>query len=291
LPDGTVAVANWPVRVELCGPDGGPAVALQVPPKLESGTNPLLAADPTGKRLAVAWMERPFDRSRVGEPPVQLQVLVWDLSLRRLIQFQTHNLTPRVIPKSGGIHTLLAALQFNSTGTRLAIAWKVEWDDNGATTPPNGVVWVNNPDNGEIVFRGRTSYPVHAVGFDPAGRPVAAGGPPDEGRLVAWDLATGKEAWSIRGHTQPVLGFGFGPGGRLATGSADQSVKLWDVAAGRELITLEGHTRDVTLIQFASDGRLITATGLDRLGLVTAPGGVPASFRRPPEVKVWAGAK
>jgi WD40 repeat protein len=55
------------------------------------------------------------------------------------------------------------------------------------------------------------------------------------------------------GHTEMVFSVAFSPDGRtLASGSADNTIKLWDVASGRELRTLAGHTDGVISIAFAS---------------------------------------
>ena len=50
-----------------------------------------------------------------------------------------------------------------------------------------------------------------------------------------------KEPLTLKGHTRVVTNVAFSPdGGRLASSSIDQSVKLWDVTSGQELLTLSG---------------------------------------------------
>jgi WD40 repeat protein len=67
------------------------------------------------------------------------------------------------------------------------------------------------------------------------------------------------------GHTLSVDGIAFSPDGRaLASGSADNTVKLWDAATGRELRSLTGHANHVTTVVFSPDGRLLASGGLDR---------------------------
>jgi len=45
-----------------------------------------------------------------------------------------------------------------------------------------------------------------------------------------WDLDTGKELFTLRGHARPVGRVAFNPDGtRLASGSTDGIVRIWDV--------------------------------------------------------------
>jgi adenylylsulfate kinase-like enzyme len=62
-------------------------------------------------------------------------------------------------------------------------------------------------------------------------------------------------------HTKSVNGVSFSPNGKLlATGSADNTVKLWDTSTGKEIKTLSGHTNTVYGVSFSPDGKLL-ATG------------------------------
>jgi WD40 repeat protein len=49
-----------------------------------------------------------------------------------------------------------------------------------------------------------------------------------------WDLEAGKEARTLRGHTNGVVNLALSADGkRLCSGGADGAIKVWDLAAGK----------------------------------------------------------
>src|SRR5439155_9657849 len=84
------------------------------------------------------------------------------------------------------------------------------------------------------------------------------------GEVKIWDLATGQELRTLRGHAGGIFSVAYSPDGqRLATSSEDKTIKIWD-RSGKELLTLQGHTQSVWTVAFSPDSQKIASGGFDR---------------------------
>ncbi|KAF7595224.1 hypothetical protein BBP40_006970 [Aspergillus hancockii] len=77
-------------------------------------------------------------------------------------------------------------------------------------------------------------------------------------RYWLWDAKTGQQLRTLEGHSSPVQSVAFSLDGQMvASGSADETIKLWDAKTGQQLRTLEGHSSFVQSVAFSLDGKMV----------------------------------
>ena len=99
--------------------------------------------------------------------------------------------------------------------------------------------------------------------FSPDGRMLVTTG--GDGYVKLWDIATGRELATLRGHSGYVWGATFwGDSRRVATGGSTtkDAVILWDVVAQRELLSLPTEGLFFLNLLVSPDGNTLVATSL-----------------------------
>jgi WD40 repeat protein len=126
-----------------------------------------------------------------------------------------------------------------------------------ATGSKDGTVKIWDSRNGKLVKTLPKKNPVWGIAFSPNGKKLAAAGGDKNGcgRLVLWDIAQGKELYSVAPHRLNCWSVAFSPDGtRIATSSRDGTVKVMRADNGKTTLALEG---DYHLAAFSPDGKLL----------------------------------
>ena len=87
-----------------------------------------------------------------------------------------------------------------------------------------------------------------------------------------WDVNTGQQTLTLKGHTGGVMSAVFSPdGSRLASASADQTVKVWGAFASQEAQTFKGLADWVLCLAISPDGaRLALGSGDGSVAILDA---------------------
>jgi WD40 repeat protein/serine/threonine protein kinase len=174
-------------------------------------------------------------------------VQVWDAETgREVVTLGTHSGEPR-------------GVTFSRDGRHLASAADGEvilWDATRLT---------EKQDPRIPPIRGRVPGPSLNVAFSPDGRTLATGG--EEYTVKIWEVQTGRELATLRGHGGDVYTVAFSPDGRwVASAGEDSTVKVWDGHNDYRLVrSFRGHTGVVASLAFASgpDGLLLVSGSRD----------------------------
>jgi WD40 repeat protein/serine/threonine protein kinase len=117
------------------------------------------------------------------------------------------------------------------------------------------------------------SSEVRCIAFSPDSKYLASGSGAQwikdnkvsgSAELKLWEVASGKELLTRRGHEGDIKTLAFSPDGRaIATGGDDGTIKLWDAKTGATVWTLTGHRWIVWGVAFSPDGERLASAGAD----------------------------
>ena len=116
------------------------------------------------------------------------------------------------------------------------------------------------------------SKPIWAAALSPDDRTLISGGEdpdPFDDRFFPvkiWNLSTAEVPNTLNnGHTAPIHCLSLSQDGRiLASGSADNTIKIWDMTSGQLLRTLQGHKAPVWSVALSQNGKTLVSGSQDQ---------------------------
>ncbi|MBL7187157.1 MAG: protein kinase [Phycisphaerae bacterium] len=125
-------------------------------------------------------------------------------------------------------------------------------------TVGSGSVKVLDTATGSVVMTLQHNDLVYTVAYSPDGKRIASAGV--ERTIKIWDVASGDEVMTLRGHENWIWWIAFSPDGRrIVSSSNDKTIKVWDANNGTEMMTLRGHHELVWSVVFSPDGKRIAS--------------------------------
>ena len=226
---------------------------------MDSGTNALTFRNHLGVVEGVQFS--PDGRRLVSCSPAQGEVKVWDLT--RHPDYSTLVRTAGELDYPGRDLVDIAYHQDGQHLLSVTVAGELQsWDAiSGILCSQHSLPISAEPfDLGGIL-----------AAFEPSGRRLAARCREDRRMVRVWDVDSGEELLTCRGHRLPVFCLFYSPDGRyLATCACDEKpstkpfeIKVWDAATGERLAEICGAGQVITVV-FSPDGRWL-AVGNDNL--------------------------
>ncbi len=115
---------------------------------------------------------------------------------------------------------------------------------------------------GEEVKKLERGGDVRSVAYRPDSQQLAAG--LGDGNILVWELKTGREQGTFRGHETEVWAVAYSPNGqRLASGSLDGVIVLWDPATGERERILGKHEDTIQALAYSPDGLQLASASSD----------------------------
>ncbi|QQS45454.1 MAG: protein kinase [Acidobacteriota bacterium] len=184
-----------------------------------------------GRLIAASKAPRPGDAG---------SIILWD------------SITGKVLMELGGHTSPVSAIALSRDGRIAATSGDVD-----------GLIKLWDTETGQHLTTLRGQIATLSLDFSPDNRRLVSSG--RDNSIRVWDVANGKELFSLGDRSSWTLKARFSPDGKtLASTDMGFTVKLWDVDTGRLVRTLKGHANSIYSLAFSPDGRRLASGGDDR---------------------------
>lgn len=154
---------------------------------------------------------------------------------------------------------VIAAQQELLNGS-IDVAWYPDGTKLAVVTVGSSILTLD-ANSGETL----NSFPYGAgeIAFSPDGTRLL-GIPPGLNDAYILDVASQQRLTHLTGHTKPVGTGAWSPDGqRIATGSADKTIRIWDATSFQTVLTLQGHTDLVNQVAWSPDSTRVASSSDD----------------------------
>jgi WD40 repeat protein len=158
---------------------------------------------------------------------------------------------------------MLRGVVFSKNGKRLASV-----SEDGLVKFWDGTR-LEEQQTSDLSVRGRVHGQSLSVALSPDGVRVATGAA--ENTVKIWNVATGAELHTLRGHSGDIYTVTFSPdaeGRWVASAGEDSTVKIWNSQSGELVHSLRGHLGLVSSLAFTPDGQKLVSGSRDHTAKV-----------------------
>ncbi len=142
-----------------------------------------------------------------------------------------------------------------------AIAFSMD-DKYLISTSDDASIKIWSVDTGKLVVRTQDSCGVKSLSSHPY-EPLFATGNMD-GQIKVWDLNSGEQIFTLKGHTDWIRALKFSPCGKfLISGSSDCMIMVWDIQERICISILKGHTDWIDSVTFGKSHNIFASGSFD----------------------------
>jgi Tol biopolymer transport system component len=142
-----------------------------------------------------------------------------------------------------------------------------------AGSDAQGTIFLQDAATAKIIREFKTQKQQVSLAISPDGKYLASGSSEEDGTVVLWELATGKERCRCKGAPHRAYALTFSPDGKYLAGTTSNTrviytpesvIYLWDAATGQQVCQFRGQEQFVACLAFSADGRTLASGAGDK---------------------------